>query len=99
MGYTPHTRLKPPWFFLQRCDIQSLLLSSEDKYASSATAFNGAGQPQHWAAVALHPSEEFPGPRGQEFRLHQTKLSTDFLGQGGLTPALWPHFQFLIKYL
>lgn len=35
----------------------------------------------------------------QEFRFHQTKLSTCFLGLSGFTPVLWPHYQFLITYL
>lgn len=69
----------------------------------AAAALGRAGQPP-LACVALfhfplHLSALWVLRPSQEFRLHQTKLSTCFLGQSGLTPELWPLFQFLITYL
>lgn len=48
----------------------------------------------------FHLSRVFRVQRpSQKFKLYQTKWPTCFLGQSGLTPVLWPRFQFLITYL
>lgn len=94
-----------PVSFLPRCDVSLLTLALLNKTC--------IGQHQPLVKLARSPwlvwaltmlssfvFQSFQGPEAsQEFRLHQTKLSTCFLRQSGLTPLLWPHFQFLIKYL